>query len=268
MERHSDIRNGRAASASRSTTGSLSRGLQLLSVLSDAGELPLAEIARRAGLSKSSTHRLLQTLIQTGFVTQSEPSSHYRLGLKLLRLASSYVAASGLDHLVMPLLQELAGRTQETVHMALLDGDVAVYVAKIDSPNAIRMYSRVGRPVPYYCTGLGKAILAYLSAARAAEILAGEQLHQHTPNTLTDPAAWRPHLALIRSRGYALDEEEHELGIRCIAAPLFGRHQRVAGAVSITALTFRVSPEQLLAWWPPLRDCAQEIGTVLEHHFP
>jgi DNA-binding IclR family transcriptional regulator len=268
MERNSDIRNGRAASISRSTIGSLSRGLQLLSVLADAGELPLAEIARRAGLSKSSTHRLLQTMIQAGFVTQSEPSSHYRLGLKLLRLASSYVAESGLDRLAMPVLRDLADRTQETIHMALLDGDAAVYVAKIDSPNAIRMYSHVGRPVPYYCTGLGKAILAYLPATRSAEILASEHRQPHTPNTLTDLAAWGPHLALIRSRGYALDEEEHELGIRCIAAPVFGRDGRVSGAVSITALTFRVPPEQLLAWWPPLRECAQAISTVLEHHFP
>jgi IclR family acetate operon transcriptional repressor len=249
-------------------SGSLARGLELLTILADANQLPLAEIARRAKLSKSSTHRLLQTLIQADFVTQVKPTGDYRLGLKFLRLASSYVSASGLEQLVVPQLESLARLTQETVHMALLEGQVAVYVAKIDSPNAIRMYSRVGRPVPYYCTGLGKAILAYLPEAEAAEIIACSVMQAHTPHTLTDPAALQNDLALTRSRGYALDEEEHELGIRCIAAPLFGRRHRVTGGVSITGITFRVSPQQLVAWWPALRDCAQQISTVLEHHFP
>jgi IclR family acetate operon transcriptional repressor len=267
MERHSNIRN-QATTAGPATIGSLSRGLELLTILADANELPLAEIARRAGLSKSSTHRLLHTLIQAGFVTRAEPAGHYRLGLKLLRLASSYVGTSGLEQLVVPQLEALAQHTQETVHMALLDGQVAVYVAKIDSPNAIRMYSRVGRQVPYYCTGLGKAILAHLPEAQAADILTCTVFQAHTPHTLTTAAALQRDLELIRARGYALDEEEHELGIRCIAAPLFGRNRRVSGGISITGITFRVTPEQLLVWWPPLRECAQYVSTVLEHHFP
>jgi IclR family acetate operon transcriptional repressor len=143
-----------------------------------------------------------------------------------------------------------------------------VYVAKIDSPNAIRMYSRVGRPVPYYCTGLGKAILAHLPPALAADLVACTAFQAHTPHTLTSAAALWGDLELTRARGYALDEEEHELGIRCIAAPLFGRNRRVMGGISITGITFRVPPEQLVAWWPPLRDCAAQISTILEHHFP
>jgi IclR family acetate operon transcriptional repressor len=168
----------------------------------------------------------------------------------------------------MPELESLAAHTQETVHMALLDGADAVYVAKIDSPNAIRMYSRVGRPVPYYCTGLGKAILAHLPEPQAAEIITRTVFQQHTPHTLANAAALRHNLEVIRARGYALDEEEHERGIHCIAAPLSGRHGRVSGGISITAITFRVTREQLLAWWPALRDCAQHVSTFLEHHFP
>src|SRR5512145_3371417 len=115
------------------STGALSRGLQIIDVLAEGRDgLPLTEIARKAGLSKSSTHRLLQTLAQEGFVAQDGHSSHYRLSLKLLWLTSSLVDGLGLDQLVRPLLEELAHATRETVHMALLDGLIAVYVEKID----------------------------------------------------------------------------------------------------------------------------------------
>ncbi len=249
-------------------TGSLSRGLQIIEILADCHDgLPLTEIARKAGLSKSSTHRLLQTLVQEGFVAQDgDTSQHYRLSLKLLWLASNLVDGLGLDQLVQPLLTELANATRETVHMALLDGNLAVYVEKIDSPNSIRMYSRVGKRVLLHCTALGKAILAYLPEDRGREILAADGLPRRTANTITDLEAMLEHFALIRSRGYALDEEEHEEGIRCIAAPLFDRQKRVVGAISITALAYRVDRELLLSWRPQLRECAEKVTMVLEHH--
>lgn len=249
------------------STRALSRGLQIIDILAEGRDgLGLTEIARQAGLSKSSTHRLLHTLAQDGFVTQDDDSSHYRLSLKLLWLASNLVDGLGLDQLIQPLLEELARTTRETVHMALLDGNMAVYVEKIDSPSSIRMYSRVGKRVPLHCTGLGKAILAHLPKERVQEIIAIEGLPRRTANTITKPKALSEHLALIRSRGYALDEEEHEEGIRCIAAPLFDRQNRVVGALSITALAFRVDRDLLLSWWPQLRDCAQKVNTVLQHH--
>ncbi len=249
------------------STRALSRGLQIIDILAEGRDgLGLTEIARKAGLSKSSTHRLLQTLAQDGFVAQDGDSSRYRLSLKLLWLASSLIDGLSLDRLIQPLLEELAHATRETVHMALLDGDVAVYVEKIDSPNSIRMYSRVGKRVPLHCTGLGKAILAHLPEERVREIIANEGLPRRTANTITKPKALFERLALIRSRGYALDEEEHEEGIRCIATPLFDRQNRVVGALSITALAFRVDRDRLLSWWPQLRDCAQKVNTVLQHH--
>lgn len=253
-------------------TGSLSRGLQIIGILADGRNgLPLTEIARKAGLSKSSAHRLLQVLLQEGFVTQDGEVSHYRLSLKLLALSSNLIAGLGLDQLVRPLLEELSQATKQTVHLALWDSSVAVYAVyaqKIDPPSSIRMYSQVGKRVPMYCTGLGKAILAFLPEERAKEVVAVEELKRHTPNTITKSTALLEHLSLIRSRGYALDEEEHEEGIRCIAAPLLDQQNRVLGAVSLATLAFRVDKETMLSWWPQLRDCAQQIATILEHHSP
>lgn len=251
----------------RQSTRALSRGLQIIDILAQSRDgLGVSDIARRSGLSKSSTHRLLQTLAQEGFIAQDGDSSRYRLSLKLLWLASSLVDGLGLDQLVRPLLEELAAATRETVHMAMLDGNMAVYVVKIDSPNSIRMYSRVGRPVPLHCTGLGKAILAHLPDERAREIVAAEGLSRRTVNTITEPKALFDHLAQVRARGYALDEEEHEEGVRCIAAPVFDHENRVAGAVSITALAFRIERDRLLSWWPQLRECAQKVTAVLQYH--
>ncbi len=108
----------------------------------------------------------------------------------------------------------------------------------------------------------------FLPEERAKEVVAAEELRPHTPNTITKSEALLEHLSLIRSRGYALDEEEHEEGIRCIATPLLDRQSHVLGAVSITTLAFRVDKETMLSWWPQLRDCAQQIATILEHHSP
>lgn len=249
------------------STRALLRGLKIIGILAESRDgMRLTEIARKAGLSKSSAHRLLQTLAQEGFVAQNGVSSHYHLSLKLLWLASNLVDGLGLDQLVRPLLEELAHTTRETVHMALLDGEAAVYIEKIDSPSSIRLYSRVGKRVPLHCTGLGKAILAYLPEERVNEIVAVEGLPRRTAYTITKPKALGEHLAVIRAQGYALDEEEHEEGVRCIAAPLFDRQTHVIGAVSITTIGFRVDRELLLSWWPQLRDCTQKVSTILQHH--
>ena len=266
MEQHSIGRNGTKL---QHPTRALTRGLRIIDILASSPDgLPLTEIARKAGLSKSSTHRLLQTLVQESFATQDGDSSRYRLSLKLISLSSNLIAGLGLDQLVRPLLEELSQATKQTIHLALWDSSVAVYAQKIDPPGIIRMYSQVGKRVPMYCTGIGKAILAFLPKERAKEVIAAEALRPHTPNTITKPRALLEHLTLIRARGYALDEEEHEEGIRCIATPLLDRQNQVLGAVSITTLAFRIDKETLLSWWPQLRDQAQQVATLLEHHSP
>ncbi|NOX60704.1 MAG: IclR family transcriptional regulator [Chloroflexi bacterium] len=246
----------------------LSRGLAIIALLAGKPNgMKLSEIARQVGISKSSTYRLLQTLIQDGFATQDEDSSRYRLTLKFLWLVSDLIEGLGLDHVVRSTLEELGRVTGETIHMALLDGTEAVYVEKIDSPNSIRMYSRIGKRIPLHCTGLGKAILAYLPERTVREIIATQGLPQRTPNTITDERTLFEHLQRIREQGYALDEEEHEKGIRCIATPLFDHNNQVVGAISIAALAFRVDQEQLLSWQPQLQASAQKITSALQNHF-
>lgn len=247
----------------------LSRGLKVISLLAahPAG-LPLTEIASQIDIPKGTCHRLLQTLVADGYATQEEVSAHYRLTFKMLWTVSELLDDLELTQLVRPPLDSLAQETSETVHLALLDGNTPIYVCKIDSPNAIRMYSRVGKRVYLHCTGLGKAIMAHLPGEQIDRIIAADGLPAQTANTITEPEALKQELARIRARGYALDEEENEDGIHCIAAPLFDQQGAVVGAVSIAALKFRINKEQLLSWWPSLQNCVNDVSRLMRHYLP
>lgn len=244
----------------------LGRGLNVIELLVEHPDgIPLTTIAKEAGLSKSSAHRILQSLIKSGFVEQDPYTSHYKSSLKILWLSHSLLDGLDLRGLSRSLLESLATRTNETVHMAMLDGNFGVYVEKIDSSSPIRIYSRIGRRFPLHCTGVGKAMLAYLPPGSVQEIVAAEGLPKHTTNTITDPDKLSEELKKIVERGFAVDDEEHEEGIRCIAAPLFDRHSEVIGSVSVTSLAYRVDREVLLSWWPELEKCAKEISRHLRH---
>lgn len=243
----------------------LARGLLILEILAAAPQgLPLSEIANHANLSKSSTHRLLRTLMHCGYVLQNSNETYFA-SLKLLTLSSQLTQQASLGAIARPHLEYLAQTTGETAHLVLLDRDTAIYIEKVESPNPIRMYSQIGRRAPLHCTGVGKAILAFLSPERLEAILANYKLTRHTPNTITDPHELRRHLAEIRERGYAIDDNEHEENVCCIAAPLFARNGQVVGAVSISAVSYRVNLDTLHSWWPLLREEVKQLNVELQH---
>ncbi len=155
--------------------------------------------------------------------------------------------------------------TGETVHLVLLDQDQAVYVAKVESPNPIRMYSQIGNRAPLHCTGVGKAILAFLPSERQDLVLKGD-LRRHTAHTLVDPDTLRAHLDQIRRQGYAIDNEEHEDNVRCIAMPLVSTGGQVAGAISIAAVSYRVDVPTLESWYPPLAEHVRQLNIELAHY--
>jgi len=245
----------------------LSRGLLILEILaSHSRGLPLSTIARESGLAKSSTHRLLQTLIMNGYVRQDAyHSDHYLPSFKLLTLSSQLIQDTDLSVIAHPHLEFLANMIGETVHLVLLDQDHAVYVAKVESPNPIRMYSQIGNRAPLHCTGVGKAILAFMPTERQELVLNGE-LRPYTSHTLTDPYKLRAHLEQIRQQGYAVDNGEHEENVRCIAMPLLTSAGRVAGAVSIAAVSYRVDLPTLESWQPLLAERVHQLNAELVHH--
>jgi IclR family KDG regulon transcriptional repressor len=245
----------------------LSRGLHILEILAcHSRGLSLSLIAQKSGLAKSSTHRLLQTLILNGYVRRdAHHSDNYFPSFKLLTLSSQLVQDTDLTAIAHPHLDFLASMTGETVHLVLLDHDQPVYVAKVESPNPIRMYSRIGHRAPLHCTGVGKAILAFLPKERQ-ELVLKCGLPRYTANTITDPDALRAHLDQICRQGYAIDNGEHEENVRCIAMPLLSGAGKVVGAVSIAAVSYRVDLPTLESWQPLLVEQVHQLNTELAHY--
>jgi IclR family acetate operon transcriptional repressor len=216
----------------RSASGvrSLERAFELLEHLADAGgQLALTELAAASGLPMPTIYRLMRTLVNQGYVRQ-EPSKRYALGPRLIRLGET--AGRLLGSWAQPSLAQLVNEVGETANMAVLEGDEVVYVAQVPSRHSMRMFTEVGRRVNPHCTGVGKALLAQLPDSVAREIVARTGMPAHTPHTITDPAVLVEELARIRQRGYALDDEEQEVGVRCVAVPLTGTPTPVAISIS------------------------------------
>ncbi len=237
---------------------SLERAFELLEHLADGGgEMALSELAEASGLPMPTIYRLMRTLVNGGYVRQ-QPSKRYALGPRLIRLGD--LAGRLLGTWARPALIELVAETGETANMAVLDGDEAVYVAQVPSKHSMRMFTEVGRRVQPHCTGVGKALLAQLPAETAEAIIDRTDLVGHTPHTITDRAALLAELDRIRVQGYALDDEEQELGVRCVAVPLIGAP--ATAALSVSGPSGRMTPEVIETVVPVMRRTAERFAAA------
>lgn len=240
------------------------RAARLLEVLrtSDGGA-SLGELATRSGLAKASVFRMLRTLEGTGLVERAPEDDRYRLGVRCLELGQAYLEQTDLRREAMPVLADLLTEFNETVHLGVLDDELrVVYLEKLESTHAVGiMMSRVGRTAPSFCTGLGKAMLAALPGDPVAALRERGTLHSYTPDTIFEPQALRSELDRIRKRGYSLDLEEHEPGVRCVGAAILGPHGEMVAGLSISGPANRL-PERLLRGRlaEAARAAAAEIG--------
>ena len=224
------------------------------------GRKSLTQIANHLNVSKSTAHRYLTTLEGLGVVQRDERET-YRLGLKLVELAGAVLAEHDLRREAEAELETLAQSTKETAHLAVPSGN-GLLPRQGGLPHAIRMFSRIGSRMPMHCTALGRSILAHWPEERVNQVLS-EGLPRRTPNTITDPAALRANLELVRRRGFAIDEEENEAGVRCVGAPVFDLAGAVVGAISIAGPTTRITPEVALAIAPAVMQAARAVSLRL-----
>jgi DNA-binding IclR family transcriptional regulator len=208
-------------------------------------DVSLGEIAERVGLPKSSVHRLLTTLIAHSFVERDEGTRRYRLGIRLFELGSAAIHERGLHNAAHPVLESLTASTGETCHLAVLSEGAAVYVYKVDGPASFTMSSRVGGRAPCHATSIGKVLMAWASQDLQRQVIE-RPMPAHTPNTITTVAAYEEELAKVRELGYALDLEEFEEGLRCIAAPVRDQSRQVVSALGIAGPRRRLEDQQLL----------------------
>jgi IclR family acetate operon transcriptional repressor len=234
--------------------GAALRALRILeAVATGVGPHRLGHIAHETGVSKPSVHRILAQLGEAGFVS-ADGSGRYAPGPRSYALAARLSGAHGAG--AESILRQFQSDVDTTVHIALRSGTQAVYVNKIEGNQPYRMASHVGMQLPLHSTAIGKAILAHLPAGERTQLLAEVGMPARTPATITDLDKLEADLALVRERGYALDDEENEPTIRCLAAPLLDRRGRPIGGLSVSTVTFLVTPDELLSHTPRLIETA------------
>jgi DNA-binding IclR family transcriptional regulator len=219
------------------------RGLLVLSVLSDGKPRTLTELSEEIALNSSTTFRLLATLAYHNYVERDEQTGEYGLGLACLELARAYHAGSSIRQAALPQLEKLRDDSTETVHLGVLDKMEVVYVEKLHGLHAVGlMTSRVGGRSPAYCTGLGKALLAYADPQKVRDYFGQKGLTRYTDTTIQNLDELMAHLEQIRRQGYAFDQGEHEMEVRCVAAPIFDINGQVVAALSVSGPLGRLDP--------------------------
>jgi IclR family transcriptional regulator, KDG regulon repressor len=224
----------------------LDRAFQILDLLADEKSgVGLMEVAERLKLHKSTAHRLMMVLEWSRFVEKNTVSGKYHLGSRLMELGLS--AASRLDvyEVAGPYLRALVKETGETAHLAVLRDGQVVSIVNIESSQTLRTPATVGTRTPAHCTSLGKAMLAFASQEHLDEFLHERKLESYTRNTITSISRFKAELRAIRKRGYAIDNEEREQGLRCIGAPLRDSTGEVIAAISIAGPVFRIAEERI-----------------------
>lgn len=240
------------------------RALELLELICNADRsVSLAEASAQQGLSKPTAHRLLRTLLERRLIAQDPQTSGYRSGLKLFELSSAVVRGMTLRTEALPELRELCQRTNETVHLAVLDDGEVIYIDKEETQQTIRMFSAIGKRGPAHCTGVRKVLLAHLPPDELLGVLSRKPLRRSTDNTITRTAALQEELARIRQRGYAINDTQHETDIRCAACPVRDHTGRVIAAISLTAPTIRMSRARIESMAPLVRTYADRISRRL-----
>jgi IclR family acetate operon transcriptional repressor len=244
---------------------SVERACELLErVSASGGGITLQELARESPTSKSTTHRYVSTMLGLGLLRRDE-GNRLHPGVKLLALAGAYVLDEDLRGVAASHLRELAELTQETAHLAVPSGDEMVYVDKVETPRAVRLVSQIGGRVPMHATAIGKGVLAYLPEERRRVLV--ERASKLTPHTLVGEELVDA-VAAVRRCGFAIDDEENEIGVRCLAAPILTEGAEPVGAIGVSAPAARLSLEHCEELAPAVVGAAREIARRLGHERP
>ncbi len=247
---------------------SVERALKILDLFDEYNtELRITDISERLSLHKSTVHSLLKTLRKYHYIEQDPETGKYRLGLKLFERGhfvarSMDLRAVSRDHLV-----ELSKKTGRTVHLVILDGQEGVYIDKVESASATVLYSRIGRRVPIHTSAVGKVLVAFKEPQEIENLLKGYQFVSRTPNSITDEKTFLEELAIVRERGYALDLQENEPGVCCVALPIRNHTGQVVAAISTSSAASNFSDLELEQIVQSMKETTDKISEKLGYGF-
>ncbi|NVO00441.1 MAG: IclR family transcriptional regulator [Geobacteraceae bacterium] len=233
----------------------------------DVDELGVTELSKRLKLHKNNVFRLLATLESRNYIEQNRVTENYRLGLKTLELGQTFIKQMGLLRQSRPVLEALVRECNETTYVAILKESHIVYLDVVETDLTVRVVPRVGSRLPAYCTAAGKIQLAYMTDEELDHYLPTKELKRFTDSTITDRDEFKAHLAQIAEQGYAIDNEEMDIGVCCVGAPIRDYTRRIIGAVSISGPSMRFSMERMQKELIPLvRQAGEDISTKLGFH--
>ena len=245
------------------TVQSVDRALAILGIVSQHNQIGITDICKALDLNKTTVYRLLSTLMNNGYIEQVKGSNKYRCTFKLFEMGNKRIQDLDLLEEAKPALEKLADLTKETVHLVVEEGTEIVYIHKVESTNTIRMHTWVGKKNPMYRTAVGKAILAFSDKEKAIDIWNKSEIVQNTPYTITNINDFLEQLVLVRKNGYAIDNEETEIGIRCVAAPILDFSKNVIGALSISIPTIRFPENEIEVYGNHVKKCSEVISKKL-----
>ena len=261
--------SGRWTGAGAGGVQALDRALGLCAVIAEADGLTLSQIAERTELPASTAHRLLTTLAAHGFVETNEADRTWAIGVEAFRVGQAFSRRMRPIAAARPVMRDLMEETGETANLGIFEGGDAVFVAQVESREPIRAFFRAGERRAAHASGIGKALLATRSDEEVGRWLAGRELEGYTPKTITSPDLLRAELEAVRLRGYAVDDEERGLGMRCIAAAVFDENGEAVAALSISGPVQRLAPEEVRRLGPIVLAAADRltraIGGRLKH---
>ena len=242
----------------------LDRALAALEILANReGECSLVDLCKEMKLHKSTVHRLAMVLEQHRLVDKNPDTGRYRLGLRLFEFGSKAIAALDLRGRARPYLDRLQRQFAETVFFCILDDDQVFYMEKVESQQSVRTACTVGSRAPAYCTAVGKAMLAELGEPEVGDIIRRWGLKAVTAKTITTPTALRSELRAVRARGYAIDDEEKEDGLRCVSAAVRGHSGKLFAAMSVSGPAFRMTKERIPEVGQAVMRAANELSAEL-----
>jgi IclR family transcriptional regulator, acetate operon repressor len=253
-----DANGGRVAG-----TQAISRAFALLSVFRDeGGDLGVVHLADRLGLTLSTTHRIARALVVEGYLAQDEGRERYRLGPQALLLGQAAQKALGIE-VARPVMQRLAASTQESVNLGLLDGDHAIVIQRIESPQPLRFSMEVGARIELHATSMGKSLLAFNDELRGYLAGLDDGLLQLTAKTHATSTSLQKDLERIRRRGWSTDDEESMVGVRCVAAPVLDPQGQARAAIAVQAPAVRMPDKRFGELGPEVRRIADELARLL-----
>jgi DNA-binding IclR family transcriptional regulator len=263
MQQKAKANKPKGPAPEKARLSSVANAIRLIKTFTDDDyEIGISDLAKRLLLPKSTVHRLAATLIDAGLLEQNPETAKYRLGLVIFELGSLVRRKMDFSSEAKPYLMTLREKTGETVHLAILDQLSILFINTLESKHAIRMTLDVGMRKPAYCTAAGKVLLAFQSP-EVIERVCASKLIERTPNTIVDPESLRQELATILMRGYAIDDEESELGLRSIAAPVRDYGGNVIAATSVAGPAQRMTKKVLLSYAPDVIAAGEAISQRL-----